>query len=184
MNAPRIVSLTVALLLTASVDLLAQQNPPVAPGDRVRVSAPSIGIERLVATVLVLKPDTVVVRNREPLALPIASLTKLDVSRDRKSRARFGMIIGFWVGAAAGAVIAGSLENTEDSEFPDVNPDETVGALLGGALLGGLAGAGLGALVGSTIKTDRWEPVPIDRLRVGVVPDRDRWLALSVRFAL
>jgi len=94
------------------------------------------------------------------------------------------MIIGFWVGAAAGAVIAGSLENTEDSEFPDVNPDETVGALLGGALLGGLAGAGLGALVGSTIKTDRWEPVPIDRLRVGVVPDRDRWLALSVRFAL
>jgi len=96
------------------------------------------------------------------------------------------MVVGFWVGAVGGAVIARSLMNDEDSEFEgsDFSLGEYAGAVLGGALLGGLAGAGLGALVGSTIKTDRWEAVPLDRLRVGVVPDRDRWLTLSVRFAL
>ena len=55
--------------------------------------------------------------------------------------------------------------------------------LIGGAGLGAL-GAGIGAIVGALIKTDRWEEVPLDRLRVSFVPQRGGRFALglSVRF--
>jgi len=42
----------------------------------------------------------------------------------------------------------------------------------------------LGAVIGALIKTDRWEEVPLDALRVSFVPQRDGrfGLGMSVRF--
>jgi hypothetical protein len=42
----------------------------------------------------------------------------------------------------------------------------------------------LGALVGSTIKTDRWETVPLDDIRVGPSPVTPDGVAVSVTLRL
>lgn len=54
MIAPRIALLVATLILTASVDLIAQQEPPLAPGDRVRVTAGTIDRDPLVGTLIAL----------------------------------------------------------------------------------------------------------------------------------
>lgn len=184
MTCSRATVLLVAFMIAGSADLLAQHRRPIVPGDRVRISAPGIGVERLVATVLTVKPDTIVVRNGEPLALPFASVTKLEVSRDRKSRARLGMAIGFWSGAVAGGVIAArSLGDTEDTYWGG-NLNLSDGTLFGGALFGGIAGTLVGALIGSTFKVDQWEAVPLHRIRVTIVPQRKGKLSVGVSLRL
>ena len=52
------------------------------------------------------------------------------------------------------------------------------------AVAGALLGAGVGAVVGYFIKTDRWEEISLDRLRVSFAPQRDGGfvLGLSVEF--
>ncbi|HSB60860.1 MAG TPA: hypothetical protein VLI67_04030 [Vicinamibacteria bacterium] len=44
------------------------------------------------------------------------------------------------------------------------------GACAGLAALGGLGGAGLGALIGTLVRTERWQDVPVQRLRATVGP--------------
>ncbi len=94
MIVPRIVSLVAALVLTAQADLFAQQEPPVAPGDRVRVLAPTIVAgERLVGTIVSMGPDTCVLEiegRSDPTALPVAPVTRLEVSRGQKSHTLLG----------------------------------------------------------------------------------------------
>jgi len=184
MGFPSIASLATALALTASANLCAQEGLPVAPGDRVRVAAPNIGVEALVATVLTVKPDTIVVQSREPLAVPFAPVTMLEVCRDRKSRARLGMAIGFWTGAIAGGVIAARSSGDTEDTYWGSNLNLSDGTLLGGALLGGIAGTLLGALVGSTFKVDQWEAVPLHRIRVKTVPQRKGKLSVGVNLRL
>jgi hypothetical protein len=63
----------------------------------------------------------------------------------------------------------------------DFGPGFAAGA---GFVVGGLGGALIGALIGSASKTDRWQEVPLDRLRVSLGPQRDGRFGLgaSVRF--
>ena len=48
-----------------------------------------------------------------------------------------------------------------------------------GALLGAGVGGALGGITGYFIKTDRWEEIPLDRLRVSLAPERDGGFALG-----
>jgi hypothetical protein len=55
-------------------------------------------------------------------------------------------------------------------------------AAAGGAI-GAAAGILIGSSIGAVIKTDRWEEVPLDQLRVSIVPRRDGFaLEISVAF--
>lgn len=179
MIALRILSLVVALVLTAPAVLFAQQEPPVAPGDRVRVTAPTEFSGRLVGTVMEIGADTCVLeaKRAEPLALPLASVTMLEVS-DQKS----------WpiTGAAVGALLGGIIWATAEYAgcIYRCSPEKAKeDALLGGAK-GVAVGAGIGALIGSAIKTDRWEEVPLDRLRVTIVPQRRGGFVVSASIRL
>lgn len=168
MIAPRIASVVVALLVGAPVNLLAQQEPPVAPGDRVRVTAPTF---TLLATVLASKPDTLVVgvgSPRVPLALPLASADKLEVRRTRSKSLTHILILG-GVGFLLTAGVAELMTPNETTEYEQWLA---------------VAGAGLGAFVGSLLKVKRWEEVPLDRLRVDVGAHRDLGLRISASVSL
>ncbi len=110
MIVPRFALLVAALLLTATVDLFAQQEAPVAPGDRVRVAAPTEVSGRFVGTVMEIGADTCVLAvegRAEPLALPLASVTKFEVVRGQQSWGWWkGALIGLFGGAALGGGIA------------------------------------------------------------------------------
>jgi hypothetical protein len=170
--------LPVVLLVAPLTAAVAQEQPlPIEPGVRVRVTAPDLGIEKQQATFQALSGDTLAVTADSAMALSISSVTRLDVYRGQKSNLLLGMGIGFVAGAGLGALVGAGMD-CEDVGFSD----ESACVALGGA-----AGAVVGLLVGTTagllIKSDRWEEVPLDQLRVSFVPGPDGFaLGLSVAF--
>jgi len=100
----------------------------------------------------------------------------------RSSSARKGAGIGLLLGGVVGAVI-GSVSYEEcvsQGAFSCLGPDGPEIYALAGAIIGLVAGT----LIGSAIETDRWQEVPLDRLRVNLGPRRDGRFGFgaSVRF--
>ncbi len=124
------------------------------------------------------------------LTVPRDSLTRLEVSRGFKRRWVNGAVVGGIIGLAAGtsaAVIEGwPFETVQDCA--DRLPDEQLAcnlAFVGWRVaLGAAVGAALGAVAGSAFKTERWQEVPLDRLRVQpvVMADGRFGVAASLRF--
>ena len=209
------------LPVTPFTSVTAQQRLPVKPGDRVRVTAPALGVSKHAGVLAAMSTDTVAV---DTLRIPLASVTRLEVSRARgpsskgaaigalvggglgvaaelgpagivfgagvgallgtSSRVRKRAGIGLLVGAATGAVIG--LASGDDPPCSGwfcwgFTAEEK--AALGAIGLGGL-GAVIGLIAGAASSGERWEEVPLDRLRVSVGPQRDGRLGfgLSVTF--
>ena len=76
------------------------------PGERVRIKAPSVSKHRLIGTAVTVDADTLMLRSDKPAATPLAislaSVTKLEVSQGRKSNTGKGAVIGLLVGVGAG----------------------------------------------------------------------------------
>ncbi len=180
------------LAVTPFATVTAQQ--PLSAGRRVRITAPGLGLARFTSAVTAMSPDTL---NLSGLRIPIASITKLEIARGTKSIGiGRGAGIGFLVGALTGAIIGATYESPEPECESASQGDDPIGIavgctdvispemlVIGGAIVLGAVGAGIGAVIGS-IKSDRWEEVPLDQLRVSFVPQRDGRFAfgLSVRF--
>ena len=146
-------------------------------GERVRVTAPDLDVHRHTGLLVSVQRDSLTV---DTLTVARASITRLEVQRGRKTNARTGAWIGALslglAGVGLGIGVCVQRIECEGDEWSAV-----IGVLGGvGALGGGLIGLGVGAL----IKTERWEEVPLDRLRVSFAPQRaGRFgLGLSVRF--
>ena len=167
----RALAILTVLLLAPLTDAITQE-PPLTPGQRVRVTVPNLDLNKHEETFHQVRSDTLVL---ESLWCPLSDVTRLDVYAGRKSHFGLGLVIGAAVGGAAGAVIFGR----EDACFTHGEGCAGFGLAVGaasGALIGGLIG-------GLAWKTDKWEEVPLDRLRVSVVPQRGGFaFAASVRF--
>ena len=111
------------------------------------------------------------------LVFPLASLTKIEVSRGQKSKTASGALIGGAVGLAAGGIVGAALCSGE----PDCpEPRWLVGAAYVGGI-GLVVGAGIGAIIGTITKVDRWETVALDQIRVSLTP-REGGLEVSAKF--
>ena len=110
-----------------------------------------------------------------PSSVPLSTVTRLEVSRGQKSKASVGVWVGTGLGLMTGVAICSS------DACSILGNNDIAGEVF---LLTGVGGLILGALIGSRIKGDRWEEVPLDRLGVSLTPQRDGRLALgfSVRF--
>ena len=171
-----------ALLAVAPLSIVtAQETPLVKPGDRVRVTAPDQALSKYTGTLAGVYGDTL---RLDTLHVPLQSVTRLDVHRGQKSKAGTGALIGAGVGAAAGVITALVVCAEDNRDCENAGSGLTAAAALVLGVGGALLGAGLGAVVGSNVKVDRWEEIPLDRLRVSVAPQRDGrfGLGLSVRF--
>jgi hypothetical protein len=111
------------------------------------------------------------------MTISLTDVTRLEVSQGRKSNALKGLLIGSLVGVPIGAVL-GFVES-ESSGEPLCTGSTVACAAVGAAavgVVGGLVGLGIGAVS----KSERWEEVPLDRLRVNIVPQRDGRFALGL----
>ncbi len=171
--------LVAVLAVTPFISVTAQQRLPVKPGDLVRITAPDLGINKYTGVLGAVDRDTLTV-GRTRVAL--ASVARLDVRWGRKDHVVMGGLIGFVAGAAVGGVIgyAGG-DDPPASCFMFCTAGDK--ARVSGVLLGG-AGAVVGLIAGAFIKSDRWKEVPLERLSVSIVPQRDgRFrLGMSVSF--
>ena len=139
-------SMVVALALEAG---FRETGRPLLPGSRVRVTVGS-------GAVLELERDT------EALAIPLARLAKLEVSRGRKDHALNGALIGECAEVALTATLL--IVSADDSEFTG---DKAV--VLGGVLFV-LPGSGNGAGIGALIGTGRSESVALPELSGTLAP--------------
>ena len=188
---------TILVAILAFVPLTsATAQVPIRRGERMRVTrmpicppayAICVGGPPLqsVGTFWAWEADSLIMEsNGNALALPLNSVTKLEVGQGQKSYTVEGAIIGLLVGGVAvGAIAVATYEECEGGYGCLGDFGSGFAALVGG-LVGGLGGGAVGALIGSSVKTDRWKEVPLDRLRVNIVPQRDGrlGLGLSVRF--
>ena len=161
----------------SSIQVVDDTNWTIVPGKRVRIKAPSVFDRPLVGSIVTVSADSLVLRSEKqstPLTIPLASVTNLEVSWARESNAGKGSVIGLLAGAGIGFAIGST-----KGPFGDTGSKETGAGL---AALFGLGGLMLGGTIGSTIRTEEWEEVPTDRIRLGLLPHRHGGLALSFSF--
>jgi hypothetical protein len=153
-------------------------NLPVTVGSRVRLVAPSLLKGRIEGLVMEMDEKSLLVSSDDRLPVKVfrEAITCLEVSTGRHRKTLKGMVIGGSIGALLGI------------SFKSDNCDNAVSICsesLGGAMaFGAVGGAGWGAIIGSLIKHDTWNEVPIDRVRVSLIPTRGRGVALSLSVAL
>ena len=164
----------------------AQMSPSLVPGERVRVTAPVLGLDHREAVVEALRLDTLVLRTEATIAVPRTSLTHLETYSGRRGHpwrgAGIGALGGLLVGGAIGFVACENYTVTTPTGVGNCL-DSHEGAqiiLVAGLGLGAAGGALLGLGIGALIKTDKWVEHPLDDLRLGLVPQPDGRLALGI----
>ena len=169
-----------ALFLALQVPARGQEPLPLAPGARIKVRAQETHIGTLLtldSVALVLRQDGM----QDTLSVPRETIRRLEVSAGRKSAAgkgaRIGGIAGGGLGLLAGA--AAAIENPCDgpSFCLDLFGPEDIPLFV---VVAGGTGAVVGALIGALGRTDRWTEVPVDGLRVGIVPLRDGTIGFAL----
>src|SRR5688572_25391774 len=166
--------LMAAGFLTAAAVARAEPGPSgwPDPGERVRLTTHK-SEDREKGVVVATDAESLTVSlgsGKPPVRFAIASLERLEVARGRRSAAKEGAITGGILGGAFG-VFAISVVSAVLCDNAS-GCDASAGAYLAGTGIFGAGGAGLGALVGLAIKKDRWERVPMSRVRVGLQPVR------------
>jgi len=163
-------------LLSLPAMLPAQDSVVVRPGARVRLTT---GAGRFVGTWEGSAHDSLTILDARRTTVRVVAfdaVSALEISRGRRRRTGRGALIGFVSGTTAGLVTALVFCRNGCGEFNTFIP-----VALGGA--GAVVGTGVGALIGSQIRTERWESVPVGALRIGLIPQRSRRLGVGIQFA-
>jgi hypothetical protein len=166
MRRAAILGLLVAVVGSSAA--VAQEPAPLQPGQRVRVRSTVAHAPVLTGAVESIGRDTLIVRREDgaaagvATAIPFSGIAQLQVSQGRHSRWVRGMLIGAGVGAVAGAIIGAATYDEDDWLF-STGENAVLGALLFTPI-----GALTGAVIGLQVKTERWEGVPLDRVRPAV----------------
>lgn len=170
------------------------QALPRQPGTRIRMTVPC-GItpspapegRRTACTIkgelIGWRTDTIeLAMDGARISYSLNAVSQFEVGRGYRSHWLLGTGIGFVVGAGSTFLLLHG-----DGSTSPCNPSANQDALrssecLGWVGLGGLAGAGLGSLIGGQIRTERWQKVARENLRINVVSSKQFMLGLIVEF--
>ena len=160
----------------------------VMVGSRVRARGAG-GASRANGIVTAVRGDTLellAVVGQVPLVLPLAHVERLELAVGRKDRGGIGAAIGLVAGGALGWAIGFSVYTPCESTglfSCFMSPESREQAGVWGAAAGAMGGAGLGLLIGVRHTTERWEPLPLEGLRVGLAPLPSGRLGLGASLA-
>ncbi len=162
------------ILAGAPTGIAAQEPSSFDARVRVRVTALDCGLREQATGFQALREGMLVLDATE---CPLASVTRLEVSRGQKSNAGLGASIGFGAGALGTVFYCKALDQFGCRLFDD---DLTLPV----ALIVGAIGAIAGGITGNLIKSERWEEVSLERVSVSLAPQRDGrfGLGLTVKF--
>lgn len=157
------------MLLAAHVALpigYAQSQPVL--GQRVRVTfraSPDASGGRVAGVLRAWSADSLrVEKDGRGVDLARSAVARLEVSRGKTRMTREGVVAGMLAGGLVFGIAAAtspSESRCDPMEFCHSDPSPAVTFALG-AVGGAAVGAGLGFLVGYSIKTDRWQPLPLE----------------------
>jgi hypothetical protein len=161
--------LIAAMIFAAPVKLGAQENRSIEPRDRVRITLKR-DHSAFVGTIQTVEGNALVIQ-RKALGLRTVAfrdIAKLEVSRGERTGALKGAAAGFVIFGLAGAIAWGAVCEADfgiSTSTSSQEPCTGEAALVG--LGTGAAGALLGAVIGSFIRTDRWDETPLEDLYLG-----------------
>jgi hypothetical protein len=167
----RICSVTVIAALLFQIAYVPCVAQKVVPGQRVRIRVPTK--QELKGKVITIRADTLTMQLMKPgpsstLAIPFSSITELEISKGQQGNtlkgAGFGLLGGGLMGLKARR---GCGDNSQC---------DLVNWLI---ILGAGAGVVIGGFFGSTIRVEKWEKVPLDHLRLGIMPQHQGGILLS-----
>jgi hypothetical protein len=151
--------------------------PLVTPNMRVRLEAS--GAERVMGTVVSLDHEILTLRLDQPgwqaaelRRIRLPEITQLEIARSTGRQTRKGALIGGGVGLALDVAVVALLSagtNAREPATPTLVSTTTAsgeGSVVVFFLTPIAVGAALGALIGSAIRGQRWEPVPLAPKRV------------------
>ena len=170
----RLAAVLLVLVLTAPNPLAAQTAAPagqLVPGARVRVT--QAGAKPRTGIVVAQTADTLRVRWPDfssPDALPVASISRLEVSTGRHRRVLKGMGYGAAAGIAVGGIIgAVSYEPCDSTEFLGclLAPESRTQSAAWGGMVIGTLGLVVGTLAGIPSR-EGWQQVSLAERRVSV----------------
>ena len=146
--------LLLASTLVLPAALKAQDSTVPAPQARVRVTTDA---GRFVGRWLGRTADSLSIAGarNEPMGFAAASVRNLEISAGRKRRTGSGAVIGLATGLVGGLVTAAVLCNDGCGDLHGFVLVVVAGLGAGGGLL-------IGAIIGSQIRSERWEPVPLN----------------------
>jgi hypothetical protein len=182
-----VLALLGVLITLTFLPISAQETPAMRLGDRVRVTYGTVERQEMDGVFQGVEGTDLLVLSRETSEvhrIPTGSVERSRVYQGKKRHHWTGFGIGGGAGAVAGfalsLIVVQSWGCFSDGFYGLERVEcETSGegaAIVGFGLIGGLAGA----LIGSFIKTDRWEPVslpsvqpsfqgsPVGRFRLGL----------------
>jgi len=171
-----VIAIAVTALLV-SPGAACSQEMSVKPGTRIRITELQAGAQPRSGIVVAAVADTVVLKldnGGATVAFHKATLSRLELSRGRKTNTARGSMIGRIVGVTAG-VMAGlvTCDCSGDAAWTAVS-------VTGGIIAGGFGGAAIGGLIGSVYTTERWSELPVDRWRVSAMPGASGSFALTL----
>lgn len=145
----------------------------VRPDAQVRLQTSSVPKQWLRGTLLALKPDTLVVQSGSTdwLAIPSALLMQFEVVQGKKRNAGKGALIGLLSGTLADIAFSFAVD-VGDSNAPGGTEGSRLWAFSIGTIVFILPATLIGTFLGAAIHTDRWTDVPLDRLRMGILPQK------------
>jgi len=158
-------------------ELANAQTGALTPGSWVRLATDG-GKLHLVGRVVSVTPDSITIQHAEPwmsdrqinqhetIALPIGTVSGVEVRTGGSSHAFEGLVLGTASGAAAGGALGYLAANSRRDKAQDFV--STAGVLAGlGAIVGGVLGISLGASTG----TSAWTPVETKKVsRLEIAP--------------
>ena len=170
----RLIAGLLVLALARPATLVGQAAPAagtLTPGARVRIS--NTGSDPRVATVVAHRGDTLLVQWPEftsAVAVPLAGISRLEVSTGRHRRVLKKMFVGTAAGGVTGALLgAASYEPCESTEFMGcfLEPKNRMESAAWGGGVGGALGLVIGSLAG-LVRHEGWKRVSLDERRVAV----------------
>lgn len=172
--------LIATMVSAAPVKLGAQEHWPVSPRDRVRVTMKR-DHSAVIGTIQTIKGNALVIQPKKSQFRTVAlrDIAKLEVSRGQRTGALKGAAAGFVIFGIAGAVAKGAAcEADLGLGTSSGEPCPGKAALVGVGT--GAVGALLGAVIGSFIRTDRWDEASLDDVHITSASTLEGGFVLSV----
>lgn len=173
----------VALLLALSATVACGEEPqrtgsvvalPVV-GSRLRITAPGVSTQPVVGTLVEMNEREIVLSlsGSDHKTIPRSELARVENSDGRRGHGKKGALIGAVTGLAFFVVAAA----TDDSGEGSVSSGLILGSIFTGAT------ALTGAVIGASIRTERWTPVASSDLRLGLRPTKGRGVAAALTWS-
>ncbi len=150
--------LALALLAGHASAVVGQVTASTAPGSRVRLTAPSLGLSKAVGTVQEATYQAIVVQFEYPRRVETvdrSEIAAIEVSTPGQRKVLKSVGVGFLVGAGSGALMGLASGDDPQQEWFAFTAEEK--AVMGGVGLG-LTGAAVGLIVGLVRRNDVWSP--------------------------